>query len=135
MVKRINKSKKKKHRKPKGRNCSSQIPPSPQVGAKMYPTFNRSCNQHPVLAYIYCILTVFLLIPSLGMKDSLGPLKALVVASSVNAIGHVVLCNMLHYGITGAAWATMTSQVCSMNTKQLIYMVLCINHFLLVANS
>lgn len=78
---------------------------------------------------------VFLLSPSLGMKDSLGPLKALVVASSVNAIGHVVLCNMLHYGIIGAAWATMTSQVCSMNTKQLIYMVLCISHFLLVANS
>ncbi|XP_075674574.1 protein DETOXIFICATION 46, chloroplastic-like [Castanea sativa] len=48
---------------------------------------------------------------SLGMKDSLGPLKALVVASSVNAIGHVVLCNMLHYGIIGAAWATMTSQL------------------------
>lgn len=48
---------------------------------------------------------------SLGMKDSLGPLKALVVASVVNGIGHVVLCNLLHYGITGAAWATMASQI------------------------
>ena len=48
---------------------------------------------------------------SLGMKDSLGPLKALVVASVVNGLGHVVLCNFLHYGITGAAWATMASQV------------------------
>uniref|UniRef100_A0A2N9FPI0 Protein DETOXIFICATION n=1 Tax=Fagus sylvatica TaxID=28930 RepID=A0A2N9FPI0_FAGSY len=48
---------------------------------------------------------------SLGMKDSLGPLKALVVASAVNGIGHVVLCNMLRYGITGAAWATMASQL------------------------
>ncbi|XP_041011871.1 protein DETOXIFICATION 46, chloroplastic-like [Juglans microcarpa x Juglans regia] len=48
---------------------------------------------------------------SLGMKDSLGPLKALVVASAVNGIGHVVLCSMLHYGITGAAWATMASQL------------------------
>ncbi|XP_020533580.1 protein DETOXIFICATION 46, chloroplastic isoform X2 [Jatropha curcas] len=48
---------------------------------------------------------------SLGMKDSVGPLKALVVASAVNAIGHLVLCSFLGYGITGAAWATMTSQV------------------------
>ena len=85
--------------------------------------------------YIYFILMDFLLVPSLGMKDSLGPLKALVVASAVNGIGHVVLCNMLRYGITGAAWATMASQVCSMNTKQLVYMFLCINHLLLVANS
>ncbi|KAB1207411.1 MATE efflux family protein 4, chloroplastic [Morella rubra] len=48
---------------------------------------------------------------SLGMKDSLGPLKSLVVASAVNGVGHVVLCSMLRYGITGAAWATMASQV------------------------
>ncbi|KAG6653386.1 protein DETOXIFICATION 46, chloroplastic-like [Carya illinoinensis] len=48
---------------------------------------------------------------SLGMKDSVGPLKALVVASAVNGVGHVVLCSMLHYGITGAAWATMASQL------------------------
>ncbi|EEF49481.1 protein DETOXIFICATION 46, chloroplastic [Ricinus communis] len=48
---------------------------------------------------------------SLGMKDSMGPLKALVVASVVNALGHLVLCRFLGYGIAGAAWATMTSQV------------------------
>ncbi|GAV62378.1 MatE domain-containing protein, partial [Cephalotus follicularis] len=48
---------------------------------------------------------------SLGMKDSLGPLKALVVASTINGIGHIVLCKLLAYGITGAAWATMASQV------------------------
>lgn len=48
---------------------------------------------------------------SLGMKDSWGPLKALVVASTVNVIGHLVLCTFLGYGIAGAAWATMTSQV------------------------
>ncbi|GKV21070.1 hypothetical protein SLEP1_g31093 [Rubroshorea leprosula] len=48
---------------------------------------------------------------SLGMKDSVGPLKALVVASAVNGIGHVVLCSLLGYGITGAAWATMASQL------------------------
>lgn len=51
-------------------------------------------------------------VSSLGMKDSLGPLKSLVVASAVNGVGHVVLCSMLRYGITGAAWATMASQVC-----------------------
>lgn len=48
---------------------------------------------------------------SLGMKDSVGPLKALVVASVVNAIGHSILCSFLGYGIIGAAWATMASQV------------------------
>uniref|UniRef100_A0A9I9DS86 Protein DETOXIFICATION n=1 Tax=Cucumis melo TaxID=3656 RepID=A0A9I9DS86_CUCME len=48
---------------------------------------------------------------SLGMKDSWGPLKALAVASIVNGIGDVVLCMFLGYGIAGAAWATMASQV------------------------
>ncbi|KAH9611536.1 hypothetical protein KSS87_007625 [Heliosperma pusillum] len=48
---------------------------------------------------------------SLGMKDSMGPLKALVVASVVNGVGDVVLCMFLGYGIAGAAWATAASQV------------------------
>ncbi|XP_023532591.1 protein DETOXIFICATION 46, chloroplastic-like [Cucurbita pepo subsp. pepo] len=48
---------------------------------------------------------------SLGMKDSWGPLKALAVASIVNGIGDIVLCMFLGYGIAGAAWATMASQV------------------------
>ncbi|XP_011047547.1 PREDICTED: MATE efflux family protein 4, chloroplastic-like [Populus euphratica] len=48
---------------------------------------------------------------SLGMKDSWGPLKALVVSSVVNGVGDVVLCSFLGYGIAGAAWATMVSQV------------------------
>uniref|UniRef100_A0A7N0ZR93 Protein DETOXIFICATION n=1 Tax=Kalanchoe fedtschenkoi TaxID=63787 RepID=A0A7N0ZR93_KALFE len=48
---------------------------------------------------------------SLGMKDSWGPLKALAVASAINVAGHVVLCTFLGYGIAGAAWATMASQV------------------------
>ncbi|XAR59106.1 hypothetical protein NMG60_11014758 [Bertholletia excelsa] len=50
---------------------------------------------------------------SLGMKDSWGPLKALVVASTVNIVGHIILCSYLGYGIAGAAWATMVSQVIS----------------------
>ncbi|WRX16019.1 Polysaccharide biosynthesis protein [Theobroma cacao] len=45
------------------------------------------------------------------MKDSWGPLKALAVASAINGIGDVVLCIFLGYGIAGAAWATMVSQV------------------------
>ena len=45
------------------------------------------------------------------MKDSWGPLKALAVASIVNGIGDIVLCMFLGYGIAGAAWATMASQV------------------------
>ena len=61
---------------------------------------------------IISFIQVFDAFFSLGMKDSLGPLKALLVASAVNGIGHVVLCNVLHYGIVGAAWATMASQVC-----------------------
>lgn len=52
------------------------------------------------------------MVSSLGMKDSWGPLKALAVASAVNVTGHVVLCTLLGYGIAGAAWATMVSQVC-----------------------
>ncbi|VVA30428.1 PREDICTED: DETOXIFICATION [Prunus dulcis] len=48
---------------------------------------------------------------SLGMKDSWGPLKALAVASAINAVGDVLLCSFLGYGIAGAAWATMVSQV------------------------
>ncbi|XVE67040.1 hypothetical protein DITRI_Ditri08aG0128500 [Diplodiscus trichospermus] len=48
---------------------------------------------------------------SLGMRDSWGPLKALAVASAINGIGDVVLCIFLGYGIAGAAWATMVSQV------------------------
>ncbi|XVF67792.1 hypothetical protein PTKIN_Ptkin10aG0150400 [Pterospermum kingtungense] len=48
---------------------------------------------------------------SLGMKDSWGPLKALAVASAVNGIGDIVLCSLLGYGIAGAAWTTMVSQV------------------------
>ncbi|KAF2322833.1 hypothetical protein GH714_031234 [Hevea brasiliensis] len=41
----------------------------------------------------------------------LGPLKALIVASAINGIGDVLLCRFLDYGIAGAAWATMVSQV------------------------
>ncbi|KAK3006759.1 hypothetical protein RJ639_016200 [Escallonia herrerae] len=48
---------------------------------------------------------------SLGMKDSWGPLKALAVAGAINGIGDVVLCIFLDFGIAGAAWATMVSQV------------------------
>lgn len=49
------------------------------------------------------------------MKDSWGPLKALAVATVINGIGDVVLCSVLGYGIAGAAWATMASQVCTKN--------------------
>ena len=62
-----------------------------------------------------CYYGVFLLVASLGMKDSWGPLKALAVASAINGIGDIVLCSFLGYGIAGAAWATMVSQVCRMN--------------------
>lgn len=48
---------------------------------------------------------------SLGMKDSLGPLKALLIASVINGVGDVVLCTFLGYGIAGAAWATAVSQI------------------------
>uniref|UniRef100_A0A2P2MUV5 Protein DETOXIFICATION n=1 Tax=Rhizophora mucronata TaxID=61149 RepID=A0A2P2MUV5_RHIMU len=48
---------------------------------------------------------------SLGMKDSWGPLKALAVSSVINGIGDILLCRLLGYGIAGAAWATMVSQV------------------------
>ncbi|CAI0378230.1 unnamed protein product [Linum tenue] len=47
---------------------------------------------------------------SLGMKDSLRPMKALAIGGVLNAIGDVVLCNMLGYGIRGAAFAAIISQ-------------------------
>ena len=49
------------------------------------------------------------------MKDSWGPLKALAVATVINGVGDIVLCRYLGYGIAGAAWATMVSQVYWMN--------------------
>ncbi|KQJ93010.2 protein DETOXIFICATION 46, chloroplastic [Brachypodium distachyon] len=48
---------------------------------------------------------------SLGMKDSWGPLKALAAASVINGVGDIFLCSICGYGIAGAAWATMVSQV------------------------
>nr|KAJ0193127.1 hypothetical protein LSAT_V11C800450630 [Lactuca sativa] len=45
------------------------------------------------------------------MKDSQGPLKALVVASVINGVGDVILFLYLSYGIDGATWATMVSRV------------------------
>ncbi|KAJ0968477.1 hypothetical protein J5N97_025394 [Dioscorea zingiberensis] len=48
---------------------------------------------------------------SLGMKDSWGPLKALLIASAINGFGDIFLCCICNYGIAGAAWATMLSQV------------------------
>lgn len=62
---------------------------------------------------LYCY--VFILLPSLGMKDSWGPLKALAAASVINGVGDIALCIFLGYGIAGAAWATMVSQVCWRN--------------------
>lgn len=51
-------------------------------------------------------------IGSLGMQDSMGPLKSLAIASAVNLAGDIFLCTVMGYGIAGAAWATMASQVC-----------------------
>ncbi|XP_056160899.1 protein DETOXIFICATION 46, chloroplastic-like [Syzygium oleosum] len=48
---------------------------------------------------------------SLGMKDSWGPLKALATATVINGVGDILLCSLMGYGIAGAAWATMASQV------------------------
>lgn len=48
---------------------------------------------------------------SLGMKDSWGPLKALAAASVINGVGDIFFCSVCGYGIAGAAWATMISQI------------------------
>ena len=45
------------------------------------------------------------------MKDSWGPLKALAAATVVNGVGDIFLCSVCGFGIAGAAWATMVSQV------------------------
>ena len=58
-------------------------------------------------------ITVFALVfGSLGMMDSTSPLKVLAVGSLVNLVGDIFLCSFLGYGIAGAAWATIVSQVC-----------------------
>lgn len=75
------------------------------------------------------------LIPSLGMKDSMGPLKALAVASVVNGIGHLVLCRLLHFGIVGAAWFNlamlfMKTWLCESKFKSLdILLILTTNNY------
>ena len=56
-------------------------------------------------------LHVYLYPNSLGMQDSWNPLKVLAVASFANLFGDIVLCSICGYGIAGAAWATMASQV------------------------
>ncbi|CAO2814994.1 unnamed protein product [Amaranthus hypochondriacus] len=48
---------------------------------------------------------------SLAMKDSLGPVKALLIAIVLKGIGDVVLCTFLGNGIAGAAWATAIAQI------------------------
>ncbi|XP_021753512.1 protein DETOXIFICATION 46, chloroplastic-like [Chenopodium quinoa] len=52
---------------------------------------------------------------SLGMKDSLGPLKALLIATALSGIGDIVLCVFLNYGIAGVALATAASQIVAAN--------------------
>jgi Na+-driven multidrug efflux pump len=73
----------------------------------------RFCSPHSILIYNYWVLIEFIFLShSLGMKDSWGPLKALAAASIINGTGDIILCNYLGYGIAGAAWATLASQVC-----------------------
>jgi len=66
-------------------------------------------------SHLIHILGIHILSRSLGMKDSWGPLKALAAASIINGIGDIILCRYLNYGIAGAAWATLASQVCRTN--------------------
>jgi Na+-driven multidrug efflux pump len=54
----------------------------------------------------------------------MGTLKALAAASVINGIGDIILCSFLGYGIAGAAWATMASQVSCANTIQIIILSL-----------
>jgi Na+-driven multidrug efflux pump len=63
-------------------------------------------------SHLIHILDIHIISCSLGMKDSWGPLKALAAASIINGIGDIILCRYLGYGIAGAAWATLASQVC-----------------------
>ncbi|KAH0452429.1 hypothetical protein IEQ34_019728 [Dendrobium chrysotoxum] len=91
-------------------------------GLKILTAFSGSGNVHLVsaansyiqirgLAWPAILVGMVAQSASLGMKDSWGPLKALTVASAVNGLGDVILCSICGYGIAGAAWATMFSQV------------------------
>ncbi|XP_028548985.1 protein DETOXIFICATION 46, chloroplastic isoform X1 [Dendrobium catenatum] len=91
-------------------------------GSQILTAFSGSGNVHLVsaansyiqirgLAWPAILVGMVAQSASLGMKDSWGPLKALTVASAVNGLGDVILCSICGYGIAGAAWATMFSQV------------------------
>ena len=73
--------------------------------------------EYLLLDFLFWYSDALFLSPSLGMKDSWGPLKALAVATAINGIGVVVLCIYLGYGIAGAAWAAMVSQVLNEHLK------------------
>ncbi|KAG6541706.1 hypothetical protein Mapa_016971 [Marchantia paleacea] len=82
------------------------------VGVKNYSIIPaaRTYVQIRALAWPIVLVGMVSQSASLGMKDSWGPLKVLAIASVVNLVGDVVLCSFFHYGIAGAAWATMASQ-------------------------
>ncbi|BBM97273.1 protein MpEDS5 [Marchantia polymorpha subsp. ruderalis] len=82
------------------------------VGVKNYSIIPaaRTYVQIRALAWPIVLVGMVSQSASLGMKDSWGPLKVLAIASGVNLVGDIVLCSFFHYGIAGAAWATMASQ-------------------------
>ncbi|KAH9611538.1 hypothetical protein KSS87_007627 [Heliosperma pusillum] len=79
--------------------------------ANLYTQPHFYCLNLLVTIFNRVLIAFVLALDGLGMKDSLGPLKALLIASALNGIGDIVLCLFLGYGIAGAAWATAVSQI------------------------
>ena len=49
----------------------------------------------------------------IGTKDTRTPMLAVAVAAALNFSGDLLLVNVLHLGLAGAAWATVLSQLCA----------------------
>ncbi|CAM0947485.1 unnamed protein product [Alopecurus aequalis] len=83
------------------------------TGSKNYEIISAANTYAQIRGFAWPAVLVGLVAQSasLGMKDSWGPLKALAAASVINGVGDIILCSVCGYGIAGAAWATMVSQI------------------------
>ncbi|KAM0830964.1 hypothetical protein ACQ4PT_065864 [Festuca glaucescens] len=83
------------------------------TGSKNYEIISAANTYAQIRGFAWPAVLVGLVAQSasLGMKDSWGPLKALAAASVINGVGDIFLCSVCGYGIAGAAWATMVSQI------------------------
>lgn len=59
----------------------------------------------------FALLTIASQSAFLAAKDSVSPLKAVIMGALVNLVGDIFFVTLYGHGVVGAAWATMLSQV------------------------